>query len=113
MAKVKEIESLADWHEMLESSESKPLLLVKHSTTCPISANAWNEFHQFMKTPDHDKVHSSFVNVIESRPVSLQIAEDSGIPHESPQAILFKNRKAVWSTSHYDITAKTLQHSIQ
>lgn len=113
MAQVKEIESLKDWHEMLHASESQPALLIKHSTTCPISANAWNEFHKFMKTPDHEKVNSAFVKVIESRPVSKQIAEDTGIPHQSPQAILLINRKAVWSASHYEITAKALQQSIQ
>ena len=113
MPQVKQIESFEDWHEMLEASESKPVLLMKHSTRCPVSANAWNEFHKFLKTPEHEKVHAAFVKVIESRPASMQIAEDTGVPHESPQAILLINRKAVWSATHYDITANALQQSIQ
>ena len=48
------------------------------------------------------------VKVIESRPVSNAIAEALGVEHKSPQLILVRERKALWSTSHFDISAKNI-----
>jgi bacillithiol system protein YtxJ len=44
------------------------------------------------------------VKVIESRPVSNQIAEDLGVKHESPQVILLKGGASYWNASHWAIT---------
>ncbi|MNV97138.1 hypothetical protein D3C71_1922260 [compost metagenome] len=44
------------------------------------------------------------VKVIESRPVSNQIAEDTGVKHASPQILYIKNKETVWNTSHWAIT---------
>lgn len=53
------------------------------------------------------------VLVIESRPLSLALADDLGVRHASPQMILVRDGKPIWSTSHYDITDKTLREQEQ
>lgn len=106
-----EVKNPQDWVHLKELSADKPVLLLKHSTTCPISANAWREFQKFHASSQNRDLQTAFVKVIESRPVSLKIAEESGVKHQSPQAILFKNGKAVWNTSHWDITEQSLQAS--
>lgn len=52
------------------------------------------------------------MRVIEERPVSLGLAERIGVKHESPQALLIKNGKALWHTSHHAITAEALKGAL-
>lgn len=51
---------------------------------------------------------TAFVKVIESRPISLHIAEDLGVVHQSPQVIIIKDQNAVWDTSHRNITKEAI-----
>src|SRR5665647_3619311 len=104
MAAWKEIDTLEQWNEALANSKEKPVVVLKHSTTCPVSANALNEFEQYLsKTPNED-VNYLLVKVIESRSVSNKIAEDLQVKHASPQIIYVKNKENGWNTSHYAIT---------
>jgi len=52
------------------------------------------------------------VKVVESRPVSDEIARSLNGQHKSPQLILVKNGRAVWSTSHYNITSENIQDAV-
>ena len=44
----------------------------------------------------------------EDRPLSLAVAERTGVRHESPQVICLRGGRAVGQASHYDINAATL-----
>ncbi|MFC4809473.1 bacillithiol system redox-active protein YtxJ [Paenibacillus sp. GCM10023250] len=102
----KEIQTVEEWKAALEGSASRPLVVFKHSTTCPVSANAYNEFTSYLNGGDADtNTDYVLVKVIESRPVSNQIAEDIAVKHESPQIILIKDKAKYWTTSHWSITA--------
>ncbi|UOY90350.1 bacillithiol system redox-active protein YtxJ [Bacillus glycinifermentans] len=78
----------------------------KHSTTCPISRRAFEEFKAF--ADGHEDIPAYYLTVQESRPLSNYIAEQYGIKHESPQAIVFENGKVKWHASHSQITAQAL-----
>mgnify|MGYP002475528421 CR=1 FL=1 len=67
--------------------------------------NDWNEELSL-------KVKPYFVDVIAKRNVSNQLAEELNIQHESPQAILVKNGRAVESVSHMTISGKWLKESL-
>jgi bacillithiol system protein YtxJ len=91
-------------------SEERPVLLFKHSTTCPISAHA----HREMSRLDAGAAQSvSLVVVQTARPVSNEIAARTGVRHESPQAILLRRGKPVWTASHYDITAAEVERAVR
>ncbi|CCB91736.1 putative uncharacterized protein [Waddlia chondrophila 2032/99] len=49
------------------------------------------------------------VKVIDHRPASNHIAELTGIVHESPQFILFKEGKAVYDVDNWDIIPESLE----
>jgi bacillithiol system protein YtxJ len=85
-------------------------LLFKHSTTCPISARANLEVQKYEKSATLPILQ---VLVIESRPLSLSIAEDHQVQHASPQVILFKDGKSVWNTSHGHITEANLSDAVE
>jgi bacillithiol system protein YtxJ len=103
---VTELADQSDWEKAASIHER--LLLFKHSTTCPISAAAYREVSAFSSGAP---VPVYMVKVIESRPLSLWLAETLAVRHASPQVILVENGRAVWNTSHYDITASTLKQA--
>jgi len=47
--------------------------------------------------------------VQEARTLSNHIAEHYNVRHESPQVLFIQDGRAVWTTSHYDITMDALQ----
>lgn len=101
---IQQLNSVEDLNEFVQQPGKK--LLFKHSTTCPISAKAHEEFENFMKESD---TTAAIVLVIEDRPVSNQITKDFGIKHESPQIFLLENGEVRWNTSHWKITKESIQ----
>ncbi|RDU36174.1 bacillithiol system redox-active protein YtxJ [Neobacillus piezotolerans] len=97
------LESIEQLEEILQK-ESKVMVL-KHSSTCPISHAAFEEYGEFA---GQDEVPAWMLIVQESRPLSNYIAETYGIKHESPQAILFQDGKPIWNASHWKITKRSL-----
>lgn len=106
MSQWKEITTIEQWVQCLQSSKDKPLLLLKHSTRCPVSTNALQEFEQYIAKSNPDSADYVLVKVIESRPVSNQIAVDLNIEHASPQIFLIKDKASYWNTSHWSITTE-------
>lgn len=100
----KEITTLEEWNEIIEKSSERGQVILKHSTTCPVSSNALHEYEQYLKDTPNDQMEYTLVKVIESRPVSNQIAEDLGVKHESPQIIFIKDKDKYWSASHWAVT---------
>jgi bacillithiol system protein YtxJ len=82
------------------------VLLFKHSPICPVSDAAHAEWQQFRS--EHPETPTLFVDVIADRPVARGLSDESGIPHASPQAILFADGQPVWNASHNAITAASL-----
>lgn len=108
MAEWKEIETKEAWDEARTQSSTQPVLLLKHSTSCPISAGAMKACQQYIEDNAKQDVDYRFVKVIESRDVSNQIATELNVKHESPQLILIRDQKAVADTSHQAITKEKI-----
>lgn len=104
MAQWKEITTNEEWNTIFEGTNSKPVVVLKHSTACPVSANALDEYESYLGSTPNQEVDYILVKVIESRPVSNQIAEDTGVKHASPQILYIKNKETIWNTSHWSIT---------
>lgn len=84
--------------------------LFKHSSTCPVSAAAWNEFNEYCSL--HPNQLFLFLVVQEDRELSQKVAEITGIKHESPQLFHFASEKVDWHASHGDITSKSMMEFI-
>jgi len=109
---LKELVEIDELNEVWETSVEKPVLLFKQSTTCPISADAFDEFNTFLAKSEAEYA-AYFVKVRESRSVSDQIAEELGIRHQSPQIFLVKDKEAMWNASHTKITVDSIQEALQ
>ncbi|WP_054028687.1 bacillithiol system redox-active protein YtxJ [Bacillus sp. FJAT-28004] len=100
----KEITTIEEWNGVLDKSSERGQMILKHSTSCPVSANALREYEDYLKSNPNQNVDYNLVKVIESRPVSNQIAEDINVKHESPQMIYIQNKSKYWATSHWSVT---------
>ena len=109
---VPEVDSMLDMKIAIASSEKAPVFIYKHSTTCPINARAAARIDAYLKDAPEDTPKMVFVKVIESRPVSLAMADTLDVKHESPQLILVDKGKAVWNASHEDITAASIAKAV-
>jgi bacillithiol system protein YtxJ len=90
--------------EQLESikiaSYDTPQVIFKHSTTCSISRMALDRFER-ASAPDGVDFH--YLDLLNHRPISTQIAEMFQVHHESPQVLLIKNGECIYEESHYGI----------
>ena len=93
-------------NELFEKSNEKPIVLFKHSLTCPISTDACNQ----MAIVEGDV---NIVIVQTARPISTSIAERTNIQHASPQTIVLRNGKPIFNASHYDITADKIEEFLK
>lgn len=112
MAEARQVLTRTDVEAVLEASRKQPVLVFKHSTRCPISAAAHREWQAFLASPEAGRAAHFWVRVIQERPVSLALAGRVGVPHQSPQALLIKDGRAVWYDSHYGITAARLKAAL-
>ncbi len=95
LVKVTDTNALED---LVQSSKQKPVVIFKHSLTCPISANALEQMKGY-------EGEIALVEVQRARELSSAIEKRLGIRHESPQIIVVRNGQVVWDASHFKITA--------
>ena len=100
----KKIEHKEEFQSLLSTHEK--LLLLKNSTTCPISHEAYRETESFAEENNDLPVY--YLNVQELRELSSEVADKFKIKHESPQALLFSGGEVTWNASHWKITKKEL-----
>ncbi|GAA0877854.1 bacillithiol system redox-active protein YtxJ [Algoriphagus jejuensis] len=90
--------------EIKELSNSKPVLIFKHSTRCSVSSMTLDRLLRNWKTEDGEKLVPFFLDLIAYRSLSEQVEIEFGVAHESPQVIILRNGKAVYDNSHFGIS---------
>jgi len=94
-----------------ESSE-KPVLLFKHSRTCGVSHEALEELRAHVEAAQVPAAYK-VITVQSHRQLAHEAAARLGVRHETPQAILLRNGRPVWSASHFRITKNELDDVLQ
>jgi bacillithiol system protein YtxJ len=115
------VEHLDELHRLIAESESRPVLLFKHSHTCGVSMEALDELvsHMNDREPEGSAPHRrgtpryAMVTVQTHRAVSNAVALKLGVRHETPQALLIRDGKVVWSASHFRVTAAAVDDAIR
>jgi bacillithiol system protein YtxJ len=91
---------------LLSDSQTRPVIIFKHSNSCGISASAYRELEKL----------DNQVNLVEvqtAREVSRDLANLTGVQHETPQVIVLRDGKAVWNASHFQIKADEVIKAVQ
>lgn len=81
--------------ELLSRSNERPVVIFKHSNSCPISAAAYQEMGRIQDV--------ALVEVQSARELSNEIERRTGILHESPQVLVLRKGKVVWEATHWDV----------
>ena len=108
-----EITTLEELKACVTSSEDKALFLLKHSTSCPISARAYTRVTDLLSERAADLPEFRMVKVLEARLVSNAITDSLSVEHQSPQLILVNGGKAVWSASHHHINGDNILKAVE
>jgi bacillithiol system protein YtxJ len=91
--------------ELADRSRERPVVIFKHSLTCPISAAAYDQMAEFPG-------EVALVEVQRARELSAEIENRLGVNHESPQVIVLRNGQVVWNASHFKITAEAVTRAV-
>jgi bacillithiol system protein YtxJ len=96
--------------EIIDLSNEKAVLIFKHSTRCSISRFALKQFENEFDL--EDKITPYFLDLLNHRDISNEIAVQFGVEHQSPQLILIKNGKLIYDASHSDIAVEDLKRYV-
>lgn len=112
MERIPSLTTVDQWTAALDATASRPLLVFKHSTRCPVSAGAHDELTGWVEDTAGLTIDYALVYVVENRPVSDAVAGALGLKHESPQAILIDKGKVQWHASHWSITYSAFEERL-
>lgn len=105
--KWRHLNDLGQLNEIINESTEIPVVLFKHSTRCSVSRMVLKQFENEFDL--QSKVTPYFLDLLEHREISNEIAIRFGVVHQSPQLILIKDGKANYNASHSDIEVEVLK----
>lgn len=104
-AQFNSLEDAQSLERMFQLSNEQPVILFKHSLTCPISSAAYQEMSQLAS-------EVALIVVQRARDLSREVETRTGIRHESPQAIILRKGEVVWHASHWKITSDAVEQAV-
>ena len=105
------LHQIAELERLLAESSRTPVLLFKHSYSCGTSAEALDELLEHLSRHD-GPTRFAMVTVQTDRQISNAISTRLGVRHETPQALLVRDGRVVWSASHFRVTADEIARAI-
>lgn len=85
-------------------SDTKKVLLFKHSTRCNISQTAKSRLERSWTAENEAEVQTYYLDLLTYRSLSNAIAERYGVEHQSPQVLLISKGKCILMQSHLGIS---------
>ena len=107
-AKFYTLDKMEQFDEIDEISQTKPVVLFKHSTRCSISRMALKQFDAEFNYPE-EKIDWYLLDLLNHRDLSNEIASRYSVVHQSPQIVVIRNGKVVFNESHDSISAEDLK----
>lgn len=89
---------------IIENSANKAQIIFKDSLTCGISAHAKERLIDDYSIIE-GKADFHYLDLLSFRAVSNYIAATLKVTHQSPQIIVLKDKKVVYTASHHAISA--------
>lgn len=99
--------------EAIDESKTRPVLIFKHSLACGISSSILGSCRSLFSERIGDGLRVAVIPVQNARDVSTELAERTGVRHETPQVLLLKDGRAVWTASHWDISPDSVERALE
>jgi bacillithiol system protein YtxJ len=90
---------------------TNPVAVIFKAGTCHKNQETFT--HVQRRLEGRSDLPLGIIRVVESRPASNHVASLTGITHESPQVILFRDGKAVFDRDNWDITDEALAEGLE
>lgn len=103
----RELTDLGQLNEIVDASFERPILIFKHSTRCGVSRSVLKRFESEFDLAE--KITPYFLDLLEHRDISNEIASRFGVVHQSPQLIVIKSGNTIYDASHDSIDAHNLK----
>ena len=92
--------------DLFRRSNDEPVIVFKHSSTCPISSAAYREMRQLSRDV-------AIIVLQNYRDISIETERRTGVRHESPQVIIVRNGAAVWNASNWNIKSDAVESAFR
>lgn len=104
----RKLTDLGQLNELIELSHQQTVLIFKHSTRCSISRFALKNFENEYDFSE-EELQPYFLDLLEYRSISNEIANRFEVMHQSPQILLIKEGKCIYHESHDGIEVNSLK----
>ena len=94
------------FEDLADRSKERPIVIFKHSLTCPISSAAYAQMERFQG-------EVALVEVQLARALSREIENRLSVAHESPQVIVLSKGQVTWNASHFKITSEAVAAAVR
>lgn len=92
------------FQKIIQESFNHPVFIFKHSTRCSISTMALNRLERQWNEKDYTDFLFYYLDLLQYRSVSDQIAQEFSIQHESPQLLLIQNGQVKSVLNHSQVS---------
>jgi len=97
--------------EIENKSVKNAQVIFKHSTRCGVSRMVLKQFEKQTDLSEN-KTEFYFLDLLNHREISNEIANKYNVLHQSPQLVVVKNKKVVAQASHHEILDVSLNEFI-
>lgn len=105
------LDTAAQLDDIKVKSSVRPQLIFKYSTRCGINKFVMNEFVKGFDFSEED-FDLYYLDILNHRDISNQIAYDFQVIHESPQLLVIKNGNVIAHASHGGINSLALNQFV-
>lgn len=105
----KRLTTEAELDHAVAASRQRPIVLFKHSTTCGVSAAA---YEQMLDAAGPGVREWYLIDVRTDWQVSNAIVKRFGVRHESPQVLVVGRERVRWHASHHRVTASAIRSAV-
>jgi bacillithiol system protein YtxJ len=102
-----QLTDISQLDEIEDASNSKLVVIFKHSTRCSISRMALRQFENEFEV--NENVLSYYLDLLNHRDISNEIASKFSVVHQSPQLLIISKEKCIYNASHSDIDAGVIK----
>ena len=105
------LQHVEEFDALVRASDGQPIVLFKHSYSCGVSAEALDELVDHLSRRRQDAKYA-IVTVQTHRALSNTVSQRLGVRHETPQVLLIRHGRVVWSATHFRVTAAAVEAAL-